>query len=74
MLASGYAGSDGALEHHLMVTLYQLRQNPSKRITAFHSRIRFLWDQLALLSQSSGPSPMPSLSVHIESVFVFISS
>jgi hypothetical protein len=47
MLASGYAGSDGALEHHLMVTLYQLRQDPSKRITAFHSCIRFLWDQLA---------------------------
>jgi hypothetical protein len=25
MLASRYAGSDGAREHHLMVTLYQLR-------------------------------------------------
>ena len=30
-----------------MVTLYQLRQDPSERITAFHSRMRFLWDQLA---------------------------
>jgi hypothetical protein len=47
MLASRYAGSDGAREHHLMVTLYQLRQDPSERITAFHSRMRFLWDQLA---------------------------
>ena len=47
MLASRYAGSDGAREHHLMVTLYQLRQDPGERITAFHSRIRFLWDQLA---------------------------
>uniref|UniRef100_A0A2N9GVI4 Integrase catalytic domain-containing protein n=1 Tax=Fagus sylvatica TaxID=28930 RepID=A0A2N9GVI4_FAGSY len=47
MLASRYAGSDGAREHHLMVTLYQLRQDPGERITAFHSRMRFLWDQLA---------------------------
>ena len=30
-----------------MVTLYQLRQDPGERITAFHSRMRFLWDQLA---------------------------
>uniref|UniRef100_A0A2N9GS30 Reverse transcriptase Ty1/copia-type domain-containing protein n=1 Tax=Fagus sylvatica TaxID=28930 RepID=A0A2N9GS30_FAGSY len=27
MLASRYAGSDGAREHHLMITLYQLRQD-----------------------------------------------
>jgi hypothetical protein len=47
MLASRYARSDGAREHHLMVTLYQLRQDPGERITAFHSRMRFLWDQLA---------------------------
>uniref|UniRef100_A0A2N9EH44 Integrase catalytic domain-containing protein n=1 Tax=Fagus sylvatica TaxID=28930 RepID=A0A2N9EH44_FAGSY len=39
--------SNGAGEHHLMVTLYQLRQDPGERITAFHSRMRFLWDQLA---------------------------
>uniref|UniRef100_A0A2N9J0N7 Uncharacterized protein n=1 Tax=Fagus sylvatica TaxID=28930 RepID=A0A2N9J0N7_FAGSY len=30
-----------------MVTLYQLRQDPGERITAFHSRMRFLWDQVA---------------------------
>ena len=30
-----------------MITLYQLRQDPGERITAFHSRMRFLWDQLA---------------------------
>ena len=30
-----------------MVTLYQLRQDLGERITAFHSRMRFLWDQLA---------------------------
>jgi hypothetical protein len=47
MLASRYAGSDDAREYHLMVTLYQLRQDPGERITAFHSRMRFLWDQLA---------------------------
>uniref|UniRef100_A0A2N9ELL4 Reverse transcriptase Ty1/copia-type domain-containing protein n=1 Tax=Fagus sylvatica TaxID=28930 RepID=A0A2N9ELL4_FAGSY len=47
MLASRYAGLDGAREHHLMVTLYQLRQDPGERITTFHSRMRFLWDQLA---------------------------
>jgi hypothetical protein len=47
MLASRYARSDGAQEHHLMITLYQLHQDPSERITAFHSHIRFLWDQLA---------------------------
>ena len=47
MLAFRYAGSDGAREHHLMVTLYQLRQDLGERITAFHSRMRFLWDQLA---------------------------
>ena len=47
MLASRYAGSDGAQEHHLMVTLYQLRQDPGERIIAFYSRMRFLWDQLA---------------------------
>jgi hypothetical protein len=47
MLASRYAESDGTQEHHLMVTLYQLRQDPGERITVFHSRMRFLWDQLA---------------------------
>ena len=47
MLSSQYAGSDGAREHHLMVTLYQLHQDPGERITTFHSRMRFLWDQLA---------------------------
>jgi hypothetical protein len=30
-----------------MVILYQLCQDPGERITAFHSRMRFLWDQLA---------------------------
>ena len=30
-----------------MVTLYQLRQDLGDHITAFHSRMRFLWDQLA---------------------------
>jgi hypothetical protein len=30
-----------------MVTLYQLCHDPGERITAFHSRMRFLWDQLA---------------------------
>jgi hypothetical protein len=46
MLASRYAGSDGAREHHLMITLYQLHQDPGERITVFHSHMRFLWDQL----------------------------
>jgi hypothetical protein len=43
----GYAGSNGAQEHHFMVTLYQLRQDPGERITAFHNHMRFIWDQLA---------------------------
>ena len=30
-----------------MVTLYQLHQDPGERITTFHNRMRFLWDQLA---------------------------
>jgi hypothetical protein len=30
-----------------MVTLYQLHQDPGERITAFHSRMMCLWDQLA---------------------------
>ena len=47
MLTSRYAGSDGAREHHLMIILYQLRQDPGECITTFHSRVRFLWDQLA---------------------------
>jgi hypothetical protein len=42
MLASRYAGSDGAQEHHLMITLYQLCQDSGECITAFHSRMRFL--------------------------------
>jgi hypothetical protein len=46
MLASRYAGSDGARQHHLMITLFQLRQDLGERITAFHSRMRFLWDKL----------------------------
>jgi hypothetical protein len=46
VLASRYAGSDGAREHHLMVTLYQLCQDPGERITAFHNHMRFFWDQL----------------------------
>jgi hypothetical protein len=46
MFASQYAGSDSAREYHLMITLYQLRQDLGERIISFHSRIRFLWDQL----------------------------
>jgi hypothetical protein len=34
MLASQYTGSDGAQEHHLMVTLYQLRQDPGELIAS----------------------------------------
>ena len=30
-----------------MVTLYQLCQDLGERITAFHSRMRFLWNQVA---------------------------
>ena len=30
-----------------MVTLYQLHQDLGEHITTFHSRMRFLWDQLA---------------------------
>uniref|UniRef100_A0A2N9G3G1 GAG-pre-integrase domain-containing protein n=1 Tax=Fagus sylvatica TaxID=28930 RepID=A0A2N9G3G1_FAGSY len=47
MLASRYARSDGAREHHLIINLYQLRQDLGERIIAFPSRMRFLWDQLA---------------------------
>jgi hypothetical protein len=47
MLTSRYAGSDGARKYHLMITLYQLRQDPGEHITTFHSCVRFLWDQLA---------------------------
>uniref|UniRef100_A0A2N9GFN4 Integrase catalytic domain-containing protein n=1 Tax=Fagus sylvatica TaxID=28930 RepID=A0A2N9GFN4_FAGSY len=66
MFASRYAGSNGAGEHHLMVTLYQLRQDPGERITAFHSRMRFLWDQLAasepVINQLLNRSPLPTVN------------
>ena len=47
MLTSRYAGIDGVREHHIMVTLYQLHRDPGECITVFHSRMCFLWDQLA---------------------------
>uniref|UniRef100_A0A2N9HDD0 Integrase catalytic domain-containing protein n=1 Tax=Fagus sylvatica TaxID=28930 RepID=A0A2N9HDD0_FAGSY len=66
MLTSRYAGSDGARKYHLMITLYQLRQDPGERITAFHSCVRFLWDQLAasepVISQLLNRSPLPTVN------------
>ena len=41
ILGSQYSRFDGTRDHNLMVALYQLRHEPSERITAFHSRLHF---------------------------------
>lgn len=69
MLASRYSGSDGAREHNLMVALYQLRQEPGQHITAFHSPMYFLYDQLAISEPIiKTPSEAKVINAHHEMV------
>ncbi|KAK9991496.1 hypothetical protein SO802_026481 [Lithocarpus litseifolius] len=69
MLASRYSGSDGAREHNLMVTLYQLRQQPGERVIAFHCCICFLYDRLTTSKPIiKTPSEAKVISAHHERV------
>ena len=46
LLVIRYAGSSGAHNFKLTRELYQIHQKPGERITVYHSRLKFIWDQL----------------------------
>ena len=46
LLVTWYAGPSGARNFNLTHKLYQIRQEPGKRITVYHSRLKSIWDQL----------------------------
>ena len=45
-LVTRYAGPSGARNFKLTRELYQIRQEPGERITVYHSRLKYIWDQL----------------------------
>ena len=47
LLETRYAGPSGARTFKLTRQLYQIRQEPSERITVYHCRLKGIWDQLA---------------------------
>ena len=47
-LAHRYTTTNLSHQYQLLQTLHQLRQEPGQSIDDFHSRMQFLWDQLAL--------------------------
>ena len=57
LLVTQYAGPSGARNFQLTCQLNQIRQDPSERITVYHSRLKFIWDPLiaseSLLSNSA---------------------
>ena len=46
LLVTRYAGLSGACNFKFTRELYQIRLEPSKRITVYHSRLKSIWDQL----------------------------
>ena len=46
LLVTRYAGPSGACNFKLTSEIYQIRQEPGKRITKYHSRLKYIWDQL----------------------------
>ena len=51
LLVTQYAGPSGARNFKLTRELYQIRQEPGKRITIYHSRLKSIW-------QLCGPYPI----------------
>ncbi|KAL5762227.1 hypothetical protein ACOSP7_018491 [Xanthoceras sorbifolium] len=47
-LATRYTASDLSHQYQLLRTIHQLRQEPGQSIADFHSKMQFIWDQLAL--------------------------
>ena len=47
LLETRYARPSGARTFKLTCQLYQIRQEPSERITVYHCRLKGIWDQLA---------------------------
>ena len=43
LLVTRYAGPSGARNFKLTLKLYQIRQEPSERITVYHSRLKSIW-------------------------------
>ena len=43
LLVTRYAGPSGARNFKLTRKLYQIRQEPSKRITVYHNRLKSIW-------------------------------
>ena len=58
LLVTQYAGPSGAYNFKLTRKIYQIRQEPGKRIIVYHSRLKSIWDQLIasepVLSNSAG--------------------
>ena len=46
LLVTRYAGPSGSHNFKLTRELYHIRQEPGERITAYHSRLKSIWDQL----------------------------
>ena len=46
LLVTRYAGPSGVCNFKLTRELYQIRQEPGERITVYHSRLKYIWDQL----------------------------
>ena len=46
LLVTWHAGQSGARNFKLTRKLYQICQEPSERITVYHSRLKSIWDQL----------------------------
>ena len=44
LLVTQYAGLSSARNFKLTRELYQIRQEPSERITVYHSRLKSIWD------------------------------
>ena len=64
LLVTRYAGPSGACNFKLTRELFQIRQEPSERITVYHSRLKSIWDQLI------ASEPVLSNSADIKLVYV----
>ena len=46
LLVTRYAGPSGARNFKITHKLYQIRLEPGERITVYHNRLKYIWDQL----------------------------
>ena len=63
LLVTRYAGPSGTRNFKLTRKLYQIRQEPGKRIIVYHIRLKSIWDQLI--------ASEPVLSNSVDTKFVY---